>query len=208
MQVNVAFRHMDPSPATSRYASEKLQHVVSKYVSGMDVESQVVFSTERFLNVANFTVSINGMTVKCVEKNEEMNAAIDLALDKLERQVRRFKKRIREHRPDHRRHSLTVQVLAAENLHDETEDAATDEPVVEAAADAAPAAPPTPATVRNLHTETQEAPFMTPADAIVHLELGGSDFFVFTHAETEQLSILYRREDGHFGLIQPVAAHR
>lgn len=211
MQVNVAFRHMDPSPAVTRYASEKLQHVVNKHVSGMDTDSQVVFSTERFLHVANFTININGMTVKCVEKNEDMYASIDLALEKIERQVKRFKNRIRSHRPDARQRRFTMQVIApagAEPLEDEAtvaadEIAAASVAPVEATETHVNGAAPAVAVPRS---EVYEAPFMSTADAIVQLELRGGAFFVFTHVDSEHLCIVYRRDDGNFGLIQPEAA--
>lgn len=204
MQVNVAFRHMDPSAAVTRYASEKLQHVVSKYVSGMDIDSLVVFSTERFLHVANFTVNINGMTVKCVEKNEDMYAAIDLALEKIERQVKRFKTRIRNHRPDHRQRKFTLQVIAPGQTETvEAEPEVAEEQTLNGATE--PAATNGAAPIE-LRREVYQAPFMSTADAIVQLELRGGAFFVFTHADSENLCIVYRRDDGNFGLIEPAAA--
>lgn len=210
MQVNVAFRHMDPSAAVTRYASEKLQHVVNKHVSGMDTDSQVVFSTERFLHVANFTININGMTVKCVEKNEDMYASIDLALEKIERQVKRFKNRIRSHRPDARQRRFTMQVLAPAPAEASEDDVAITESEV-AAEPAQAAAPATQsngaaAAIEVPRSEVYEAPFMSTQDAIVQLELRGGAFFVFTHVESEHLCIVYRRDDGNFGLIQPEAA--
>jgi len=214
MQVSVAFRHMEPSPSVQRYASEKLQHVVSKYVSGMDIDSQIVFSTERFLHVANFTITINGLTVKSVEKSEDMYSSIDLALEKVERQVRRFKTKIREHRPDNRRKAFTMQVITAadtdtveSDIEDETvttEVQAVGEentqlgdtkPVGEKGRD-----------TRTIKREQYAAPYMSPEDAIVQLELRGSEFFVFTNAWNEHICIVYRRDDGNFGLIEPETA--
>lgn len=195
MQVNVAFRHMDASPAVSLYASEKLEHLASKYVSGMDVDAHAVFSTERFLHVANFTIHVNGLTVKSVEKTEDMHASVDLALAKIEQQLKRFKTRIRSHRPDPRRRTFTMQVLAADGAAVEAAESAEPTVAAEPAAEA-------PAPIR---TESYSAPFMSPTDAIVQLELRGGQFFVFTNRDSEHLAIVYRRDDGNFGLIEPEA---
>jgi putative sigma-54 modulation protein len=192
---------MDPSPAVQAYASRKLEHVVNKYVSGMDVDSKVVFSTERFLHVANFTLNINGLTAKSTEKSEDMYSSIDVALDKLERQLRRFKTRIRDHRPDDRRRAFTMQVLAAPESETEEVEAVPEvppEPEVPAAQDQR---------LHTVKTEQYTAPFLTPDEAILQLELRGSEFFVFTNRETESINIVYRRDDGNFGLIEAEAAH-
>lgn len=202
MQVNVAFRHMDPSPAVQAYASRKLEHVVNKYVAGMDIDSKVVFSTERFLHVANFTLNINGLTAKSTEKSEDMYSSIDIALDKLERQLRRFKSRIRSHRPDDRRRAFTMQVLAAPDGE------ATDEVAAEPAPEPEVEEPKVPTrTLSTLKTEQYTAPFLAPDEAILQLELRGSEFFVFTNRETENINIVYRRDDGNFGLIEAEPAH-
>lgn len=193
MQVNVSFRHMDASPAVQQYASDKLQHVVSKYVQGADIDSQITFSVEKFWHIANFTISINGLTVKSREKSEDMYSSIDLALEKVERQVRRYKSKIRAHRPDARRRDLTAVVVPAPPAEES-------EATVETPAEVTAPAP-------TLETENYTAPFMKIDDAIMHMELSDSPFLVFTHEQTERINILYRRDDGNFGLIDAEPQH-
>jgi putative sigma-54 modulation protein len=199
MQVAVSFRHMDVSPTVQSYASDKLTHVLEKYVAGMDTDAQATFSTERFLHVVNFTVNVNGLTVKCVEKSEDMYRSIDLAIDKVDRQLRRFKTRLRNHRPDHRRRAFTLEVISSP-LGEEDE-AEADAMEFE---DAAP--PVAPSASEPLRREVREAPFLTVDQAILQLELLGDSFFLFTHPESERLQIVYRRGDGDYGLITPEPA--
>lgn len=193
MQVAVSFRHMDVSPTVQAYASDKLANVMQKYIAGMDIDAQATFSTERFLHVANFTIVVNGLTVKCVEKSDDMYTSIDLAIDKIDRQLRRFKTRLRNHRPDARRRSFTMDIIPAPapdaDDASELDNAATE---------------PAPEPVRR---EVYTAPFLTVDQAIVQLELRQSAFFVFTNPESESLQIIYRRDDGHYGVIAPEAAH-
>lgn len=195
MQVNIAFRHMDVSPSVQTYAADKLQHVVAKYVTGEDVESKVVFSVERYLHIANFTININGLTVKSIEKTEDMYSSIDLALEKVERQLRKYKAKIRSHRPDHRKRNFTMSVLPAVPGPDSEATASED---IDTWVDG----PPEP-----IKTSTFTAPFMGVDQARVQLELRGGEFFVFTHESTERINIVYRRDDGNFGLIDPEPSH-
>jgi putative sigma-54 modulation protein len=203
MQVAVSFRHMDVSPTVQSYASDKLTHVMEKYVAGMDTDAQATFSTERFLHVANFTIVVNGMTVKCVEKSEDMYSSIDLAIDKIDRQLRRFKTRLRNHRPDQRKRNFTMEVLPAPT-HDADEE--TSDVLANGALPETPPASTEPPSAAPLRREVRTAPFLTVDQAILQLELLGDTFFLFTHPETESLQIVYRRNDGHYGLISPEAA--
>lgn len=187
MQVNVSFRHMDVSPAVQQYASDKLQHVVSKYVQGEDIDSQITFSVEKYLHIANFTININGLTVKSVEKTEDMYSSVDLALEKVERQVRRYKSKIRKHRPNAKQRNFTMQVVAQPEP-EEVVEAAEVEEVAE-----------TP--METVKAETYTAPFMKVDDAIMQLDLRSAQFFVFTNEASERINIVYKRDDGAFGLI-------
>ena len=217
MLVSVSFRHMDPSPSVEQYAADKLQHVVSKYVAGQDIDSQVVFSVERYLHIANFTININGLTVKCVEKTDNMYASIDKALEKVERQVRRYKDKIRDHKPAQGRpRAMTLNVLAIQDEDADTasfapEDALEEQVLEQEAgpAEAAEAAAPAPAPkgAPLLARETFTAPLMTVEDAIMHLNLRGEPFFVFTNTQGEHVNIVYRREDGYYAVLEPEAAH-
>ena len=186
MQVQVAFRHMETSPAIHKYATDKLHHVVGKYITGENIDSQITFSVEKFRHIANFTININGLTVKSVEKTEDMYSSIDLALDKVERQIRRFKDKIRNHKPSGRKKAFTLEVVAP--LGDE-------EPAEEIEAAESPA-------IQSLTRETLTADYMNTEQAIMQLELKGGPFLVFTNENTERINIVYRRDDGNFGLIE------
>lgn len=192
MQVSVAFRQMDTSTALQNYASRKLESILSKHVHGQDVSAQVVFSVERFWHIANFTITVNGLTVKSVERTENMYASVDLALDRLERQLRRYKERIRTHKPADRERLFTMNILAPQ----------VDEPAVDSVdAETEEVAAAAPSSMNIIKQETYTAPYLTPEEALMQLHLRDAQFFVFTHKETERINILHRRRDGSFGLI-------
>ncbi|MBN1947803.1 MAG: ribosome-associated translation inhibitor RaiA [Bradymonadales bacterium] len=99
MQVIVTFRHMPASEPLKSYTEEKLAHVIEKYMRASHIEAHVVLSVERFWHIASFTVGFSGTTVSVEERSQDMYSSIDLAMDKIERQVKRYKDKLREHKP-------------------------------------------------------------------------------------------------------------
>jgi putative sigma-54 modulation protein len=124
MNTNVTFRHMDSSPALRDYAVGKLERVVTKYVHGK-VDADIVMSVEKIRHIANFTINIKNLTVKGESRSEDMYSSIDIALDKIERQLRRHKDRLRDHKPTHGQgKSFRMSVLAPPQEEQEEELAA------------------------------------------------------------------------------------
>lgn len=196
MQVSVAFRHMDTSNALQGYATRKLDAILSKYITGQNVQSQIVFSVKRFWHIANFTIKVNGLTIKAVEQTENMYASVDLALARLERQLRRYKERIRSHKPPAQERLFTMNVLASA-MPEEEQEVGTNAAAVDT--DDSPAEVESPMAV--IKQETYSAPYLSPEEALMQLHLRDAQFFVFTHKETERINILHRRADGSYGLI-------
>ena len=92
MHVSVTFRHMDPTDALRDYAEEKLERL-QKYVD-WNMDAQVVLSTEKFLHVAEISVQTKGAAFNGTERSEDMYASIDAAIDKIERQVVKYKAKL------------------------------------------------------------------------------------------------------------------
>lgn len=105
MQVNTSFRHMDASPALKVYAEEKIERVIRKYIRD-NFDAQVTLSVEKFRHQVDILLSYKGLSIKCDGTSEDMYASLDLALDKLERQVRRYKDKLRRHKPSEGRDRL------------------------------------------------------------------------------------------------------
>lgn len=96
MQVVVTFRHMDKSDALREYAIEKTGRL-NKYLSD-PVEVHWVLSVEKIRHIADATVVANGVSIKGQESTQDMYSAIDAVADKLEKQVRRHKDKIKHHK--------------------------------------------------------------------------------------------------------------
>lgn len=124
-------------------------------------------------HVAEATVWTRGPVLRARESSEDMRASIDQLVDKLERQVTRY----REKRKRKRRRPGRLPV--------------PDEGV------------PMPEEPEIVRTKQFAVKPMSPEEAVLQLELVGHDFFVFRNADTDTINIVYRRKNGGYGLIEP-----
>jgi len=189
MQVAVTFRHMPPSEALRGYAAEKLTHVVEKYFRADDLEAHVVLSVERYWHIADFTIGFKAMTVKVEERSEDMYSSIDLAMDKIERQLRRYKERLKHHHGQDRVHHRQDLVNNLKVRHDVVE---MPEGIPEANESPTRVIKSNDLLVKRLNVD----------EAIMQMDLMNNDFLVFTNVATAEMNVVYRRKDGHYGLIE------
>ena len=127
----------------------------------------------------------NGTLLRAEERDDDMQAALDLALDKLQRRIERFKGR--NHAKKGRTHLGAA--LAPDSVVESAEEDAE--------------APPIRPIVRTKRFPMQP---MQREDAVEQMELLGHSFFVFWDADTKHMSVLYRRSDGNYGLLEPELA--
>jgi putative sigma-54 modulation protein len=204
MQLSTTFRHMDASQAVREYAAEKLEKI-RKYFSKDPISAHATFSVERgFHHVADLSITLpNGIVISAKETTEDMYSSIDLSAARIERQVRKWKEKIRDHKP-HGGPSTSVRemVITPEEV----------EPPAKSAPDAAPAtkAPAAPTAPAHgfavIKDERFTARSMTVEDAVMQLNLLGDELLVFTDANSGRTSVLYRRKDGNYGLIETAGA--
>src|SRR4051812_48147960 len=100
MHLATTFRHMDASQAVKTYAEERLEKI-RKYFHGEPIAAHAVFAVERNHNhMAEFHLTLpNGIVIQAREVTEDMYSSIDLAGARIERQVRKWKDKIRDHKP-------------------------------------------------------------------------------------------------------------
>jgi len=175
-------RHMDVRPDVRTYAEEKVGKV-ARILNGlaMSVEVELYHERNRSIGdheVAEVTVFTKGHVLRARESASEMKAAIDKVAAKLERQARKFKEKV----VDRHAGKLAPPPPPAAAVSEQFE---PDRTVVK--------------------KKAVELKPMTEEEAILQLELLGHDFFLFASDETGAASVLYRRRDGDYGLLQPRA---
>src|SRR3954469_20592021 len=115
MQLNITFRHFEPIDSLKNYARDKVERA-HKYLDSAG-EAHVVLSLERHLHHADITITSGPFVLRGREKSEDMYASIDLAMDKIERQLRRYKERLKHHHGRERVHHRQ-DFIAAKVRHD------------------------------------------------------------------------------------------
>ncbi|MDP2682841.1 MAG: ribosome-associated translation inhibitor RaiA [Deltaproteobacteria bacterium] len=176
MHVTVMFRHIDSSDALRNYAADKIERV-KKYLIE-PIEAHWVLSVEKFRHIADVTIVANGVTIKGEEQTEDLYSAIDKVMDKIEKQVRRYKEKIKNHKV-----SSSVRPLSAKLnvLSHEGVDEASGPKVIK--------------------TENFFIKPMSADEAVMQINLLSNDFMVFTDSASNNINVLYRRKDGNYGLI-------
>lgn len=174
MEVKILGKNMDLTDALRQYAEKKVAKI-GKFFVQEPLEAQVSLGLERGLHIVDVTISINGLLLRGEEKTGDMYASIDGAVDKIERQIRKYKTRI------NRRLREENKVVIPPSK----------EKVEEA---------PEPKVVRTKRFAIKP---MSTEEAIMQMDLLGHDFFVFFNAETEEVNVVYKRKDGNYGLIEP-----
>ena len=180
MELIIKGRNMEVTDRLRDYVDQKIGRL-DRYLPTI-TEAWVELSMEgtraaQDRQVCQVTVRSNGVILRAEERSEDMFYSIDTVLDKMYRQIARYKGR-RENR--WRGAGMKVEPLPLD-FDDELEDEAS-------------------AIVR-----TKRFPMrpMHAEEAVEQMELLGHDFFVFFNADEGEVNVLYRRKDGDFGLLQP-----
>lgn len=189
MSITVSGRKMPVTDALRQYAEEKIGAAI-KVIEADPITTEVVLYKEK--NPANplpaiceVTVRVKGHIVRVEENEEDMYAAIDVAAAKVSRQLRKYKTRVidKKVRATEKAVDLTPAAASEGELDlDRLMDELTDDEVVRV-------------------KEMEFAP-MTEEEALIEIDLIGHDFFVYTDRDTNRICVLYRRDDGGYGLLK------
>lgn len=180
MQTSVTFKNIDPSDHLKSYVSDKLNRF-DKYLYN-PAEANVVLSVEKFRHIAEINISGDRLNINGKEETEDMYSAIDITLDKLEKQIKKNKEKFRERRSGKGKGKSVPDASAMAPV-----------PMIDEEIE------------KHVMVKPIEYKPMDVDEAILQLDLMNGNFLVFTNARSEQVNVIYRRKDGHYGLIQPSA---
>jgi ribosome hibernation promoting factor len=179
VRLQVKGKNVEVTDSIREYAQAKLGKLERQLADPTRVELELAVERNPSISanhVAEATIWTKGPILRAREANVDMKASIDQLVEKLERQVKRYRQKRRP-----RRGSSAV---------------AADEAMLENAI-------PVEAEPRIVKTKQFPVKPMTSEEAVLQLELVGHDFFVFQNAETMEVNVVYRRRDGAYGLIEP-----
>ena len=188
MAITVSGRKMNVTPAIKDYVDEKIGRALEVFDSAA-MDAEVVLRTEKnpaiSLNaICEVTVNAKGAVIRVAESAEDMYAAIDLASDKVARQLRKYKTRIVERRGGRGsiRHLQPDELDIPDVIPTEPEE---DDDLL----------------VRLKEVEMEP---MTEEHALVQTDLLGHDFFVYFDQDAHQIQVIYHRKKGGYGIIRPI----
>jgi putative sigma-54 modulation protein len=179
VRLQVKGKNVEVSDSLKTYAQEKLGKLEKHLNDAARLELELAVEKNPSIaenQIAEGTIWTKGPVLRARESSPDMRASIDLLVEKLERQARRYR--------DKRRRSSargSSGAVAAETIPVVAEE---ESPVI-------------------VKTKQFAVKPMTPEEAVLQLELIGHDFFVFQNADTTDLNVVYRRRDGNYGLIEP-----
>lgn len=174
MQTSVTFKNIDPSDPLKDYIQDKLNRL-DKLLDN-PAEANVVLSIQKHRHIAEVNISGDRLNIIGKEDTNDMYSAIDMVLDKLEKQIKKSKQKIKGHRNTRSK---------SKGLRQEDTSFASEE------------------TMGELKIKNIDYKPMDIEEAIMQMDLMTGNFLVFTNARTERVNVIYRRNDGHLGLIQP-----
>jgi len=176
MQVTITFRHLESSEALKSHARDKVEHI-QRYVDRPS-EAHVVLHVENLQHHADINLKAGAFLLRGRAKTNDMYASIDQAADKIERQLKKHKEKLKNHKFVDRANGRAIAVR-----HEvlDTARAPSD---------------------RVVKSTTFQAKPMTLDEAVLQLDLLNATFFVFQNVKDQAINVVYRRDDGNLGLVE------
>jgi len=181
MRLQVKGRNVEVSDSIRRYAEDKLGRLERQLADPTQVELELALEQNPSIaddHIAEATIWTKGPTLRASERSTAFEASIDQLVDKLERQVKRYREK-----------------RSRKDIGRRTNGSAPDEPQFSAEQ------------LDRMIVKSKQFDLqpLTPEEATLQLELVGHDFFVFVNVDTGRTNVVYRRRDGAYGLIEPQA---
>ncbi len=171
MNIRITARHFDLDDDLRGHIESKVEHL-AHYFDRVD-EANVVLERSGHRHIVDLTVHASRIVISSEQSADDFRLAFDRAVDKVERQVRKHKERIRSRRGSENTAAAAAAAggVAAEDI--------------------------------GILPEEIASTRMSPEDAYRELEELGARFLVFWNTETERVNVMYRRDDGDYGLVEP-----
>ncbi len=173
MKFIIVGRNIEVTPGLRSAVEDKLSKL-EKYFNP-ETEVHVTLSVEKERQKIEVTIPVKGSIIRSEQVSSDMYVSIDLVEEVIERQLKKYKKKIID---KHQNVESFSQAFAEiEEDHDDE--------------------------VKIVRTKKFDIKPMYPEDACVQMELLGHNFYVFCNAETDQVNVVYKRKGDTYGLIEP-----
>lgn len=181
LNFNIRGENIEVTPAIREHVENKVSKLERYFTEGADATANVnvkVYNDKQ--TKVEITIPMKNLTLRAEERHDDLYAAIDLIVDKLERQIRKYKTKV--NRKFREREGVAAFFASVNKNKPEPEDDDDEFSIV--------------------RTKRFDLKPMDQEEAILQMNMLGHNFFVFTDAESEDTNIVYKRRDGKYGLIE------
>lgn len=185
MKYVIRGNNLEVTDALRNFIEKKLSRLEKYFDTPPSAEAHAVLSVQRDEHKVEVTIPLPGLLVRAEESSKDMYASVDLVVEKLERQIRKYKTKVnRKFRQD-----ASLRAQWKDNSPDfKTSATAVEEEEPE---------------LKVVRTKRFNLKPMDTEEAILQMDMLGHNFFVFSNAATDQINVVYKRKDGKYGLIEP-----
>lgn len=174
MKINIRGSNLEVTDAIRNYLESKLKKLDKYFENPDEITANAVVRTRGIDQTAEITIPIKKAILRAEESNKDLYASIDFAVDKLERQIRKNKTRIKQ-----KSNRENIDVFIDFEIDDEEQETNT-----------------------IVKRKTIDMKPMSEDEAILQMNLLGHEFFIFKDADTENNAVIYKRKDGNYGIIE------
>lgn len=179
MEYNIRGQHIQVTDAMREYVEKKFSRLEKYFETPITSETIVTMSVTKGKHVVEVTIPLSNVLLRAEEKSEDMYASIDLVVDKLERQIRKHKTKIsRKFRQDSGIRTMFKEERSPVRIADEEEE------------------------FELVRTKQFILKPMDVEEAILQMNMVGHSFYMFANSATSEVNVVYRRNDGKYGLIE------
>ena len=175
MKFNIRGDKLKVTNAINDYVESKIGKL-DKYFKDEEIEANIVVKVRGNRQIIEVTVITDNFILRSEEEHDDLYAAIDLVIDKLERQIRKNKTKMKKQNTNNKYKEFNFEY----DLGVEEED--NDSKIVKR---------------KNIDTKP-----MDEEEAIIEMELLGHNFFVYKDMSTNSVNVVYKRKDGNYGIIE------
>ena len=187
MRYQISGKQIDIGDALRTHVRTELDEAVSKYAE-RPTDALVVFSKTGHEFACEATVHLStGLNASAKAKATEIYAAFDSCCEKMEKQLRRYKRRLKDH---HKERAEPVELLGASSY------------ILASDSDSDAQEPDTLQPMISAEMQTK-VPTLSVGEAVMQMELSGDPVLLFRKEGQEGMNVVYRREDGNIGWIDP-----
>ncbi len=192
MTLQITGKNLDVGEALRTYLTERVDQALEKYV-GAPLSGHIRIEKERSQFLTDCSIQLkSGFHIQAHGQSNDAYASADAALERLEKRLRRYKRRLKKHHGPTHEAASGIEATSYVIQHDEEED------------DSAQAEDDAPIIIAEMQTIIRELPV---SDAVMQMNLSERPFLIFRNASHGQINVVYRRPDGNIGWIDPNGAH-